>query len=155
MASFNFTRGCVYKVDQNGERGGSGSNMVQLEPSIQSDDDSPVILTGVQLNDQDLVLPVVTLDGFRIMYTFGEDFGSLNIVGMALLGAAGSNGTAIKNVQNWFTANRVSRKEDTISVSLGGGGSYEVYVTGLTIAEADTNFHIQPFVIVGRIAVAP
>jgi len=89
------------------------------------------------------------------MYTFGEDFGSLNIVGMALLGAAGSNGTAIKNVQNWFTANRVSRKEETISVSLGGGGSYEVYVTGLTIAEADTNFHIQPFVIVGRIAVAP
>jgi hypothetical protein len=114
-----------------------------------------VLISGVQTNEQDLILPVVTLDNFRILYTFGEDFGGFNIVGVALLGSAGGPGEALGDVVAWFAENRVTRKKEAISVSLGGGGSYQVFVSGLSIAEADTEFHIQPFIITGRIAKAP
>ena len=156
MASFEFARGCVYRFDQSGSGGGgSGSSIIKMSPAITSDAESPVLTTGVQINDQDLVLPVVTLDGARILYSFGPAFGSFNIIGTALLGAVGGQGSALGKVSDWFKSNRVSSLEGPISVSLGGGGAYKVFVTGLSVAEADTEFHIQPYVIMGNIAEAP
>lgn len=157
MASFDFARGCVYRVDTSTPGGGdSGSTIIEVSPPISStSSSSPVLLTGVQTNEQDLVLPVVTLDNFRILYTYGEDFGGFNIVGVALLGRAGGTGKALSDVVEWFAANRVTRSETSVSVSLGGGGSYEIFVTGLSIAEADLEYHIQPFIVAGRVAQAP
>jgi len=155
MASFEFARGCVYRIDQSGTGGNSGSSIVKLTPSFPSAADSPILVSGVQINDRDLVLPVVTLDGYRILYSFGEDFGNFSIVGVALLGAVGGQGKALGGVVDWFKSNRVSRLEEAVTVSLGGGGSYKVFMTSLSIAEADTEFHIQPFMVTGHIAEAP
>lgn len=153
MPSFEFKNGCVIVYDQGS--GGGGSSLISVSPEISSSNESPVLITGVQTNDRDLVLPIVTLDNFRILYTFGQDFGDFNIVGIALLGAAGTGGDALKSVVSWFKANRVTNKQSPVTVSLGGGGSYEVFITGLNIAEADTAFHLQPFIIAGRIAKVP
>jgi hypothetical protein len=151
MATFELTRGCVYRVGNY-----SQGTVIQIEPAItSSNEDSPVLITGVQTNEQDLVLPVMTLDNFGIMYTFGEDFGGFNIIGLALLGSVGGVGDALANVVEWFKENRVTTLQDAISVSLGGGGAYKVFVTGLSIAEADTEFHIQPFIVTGRVAKSP
>lgn len=156
MATIKFTRGCVYQFDPSSGGGGSGApSIIKVSPPISKYGESPVLLVGVQTSEQDLVLPVVTLDNLKIMYTFGEDFGAFNIIGTALLGSAGGNGDALGSAVKWFAANRVTRKKAPIQVSLGGGGSYQIFVTGLNIAEADTEFHIQPFVITGQIAKAP
>jgi len=134
---------------------GGGSSLVNVSPDINSSNDSPILLTGVQVGDRDLILPIVTLDNFRILYTFGQDFGDFNIVGTAVLGASGGSGDAIKNVVSWFKTNRVTNSQSTVTVSLGGSGSYEIFVIGLSISEADTGFHTQPFMIAGRIAKVP
>jgi len=155
MATIKFTRGCVYQFTPSGSAGGGGSSIIKVSPPISSYGSSPVLLVGVQTSEQDLVLPVVTLDNFKLLYTFGEDFGAFNIIGTALLGSVGGNGDALGKVIKWFSANRVTRKKNPIQVSMGGGGSYKVYVTGLNIAEADAEYHIQPFVINCIIAKAP
>lgn len=153
MASFHTARGCVYRVDSGS--GGSGSPIIRVSPNIESGDDSPVLLTGVQTADQDLVLPVVTLDGAKILYTFGEDFGQFGIVGVCLLGMAGGTGRALGALVEWFSQHRVARSQESVSVTLGGGGAYRIFITSLNIAEADTEYGIQPFVVSGMVAKAP
>lgn len=113
-----------------------------------------ILIQGLSLEDKDVVLPVVTLENHRILYSFGAEFGSVGIIGMILLGeAGGGGGEAFKKVVDYFNSKRVSAdKGSAVDVTGPGGAGWKVYITGLSVSEPDPQLHIQPFVLIGQIA---
>jgi hypothetical protein len=150
MANFLSSRGCIYKYTPADGAGKGFYDLQQLRANVPD-----CLLVGVDLNDVDIVSPVATLDGKRILYTFGQGFGDVRISGELLLGPAGSQGAAnIGKLVKWFNAARVSQLKRGISLSVGSSG-YKVYVQQMSIAQMDPELHVQPFGIVAMIADPP
>jgi hypothetical protein len=150
--SFIAARGCVYKVSSGN---GGSKGFYDIRPAISSTSgNSPVVIEGVDLTDQDIVAPVATVDNFKVIYTAGTDFGQVRINGLCLLGSVddANAGQAFAAISSYFNANRVSRKKAPISVSLPGGNAYNVYLTGLAVGQPDTQFNIQPFTLFGLLS---
>jgi hypothetical protein len=122
--------------------------LYKLAPGLTGDDTSPIIWTSVETQDQDIVYPVVTIGNKKILYTFGEDYGSARIGGMCLLGNAGAG--SIDKVTAYFKNYRVSKRKLPITVSI-GSQAYRVYLTGLAIGSPEPAFNIQPFVLIGTL----
>jgi len=151
--SFLSTRGCVYKYTAAGA--GSGAGLFDLNPGFPSGNaSSPILLTGVDITDQDIIFPVVTVENFKVIYRFGTDYGSVRITGVCLLGAVGTKGggSSFSSAKAYFDRNRVSNRKTPIQVSVPGTNAYNVYLIGLNIGEPDPAFNIVPFAYLGTIA---
>lgn len=151
--SFLSTRGCVYKFTYSGS--GSGAGLFSISPNFPSGDaSSPILIDGIDLTDQDIIFPVVTVENFKVIYTFGSDYGSCRIMGSCLLGAANVAGAggSFGRVMRYFETNRISKKKAPIMVSMPGSKAYNVYLTGLNVGQPDANFNIQPFAFMGIVA---
>ena len=142
--SFYGARGCVYRTGS-----GSRTSMYKLSPSIsKGSEDSPVLIQGVSINDKDIFYPVTTVERAKIIYTAGSDFGEVSITGICLLGDAekSAGGKSLKDVEQYWAGNRISKKKAPIRLSIAGNKAYIIYLVGLQIGEADPEYHIQPFV---------
>lgn len=144
MAVLVPSKGCVYRPVR---RGGVGS--YAIDGLSVGSPDTPVLIVGGDLRDQDVTLPVTTLNKLKILYTFGEGFGDAAIQGVALLGPGGRGD--MERVISWFQRSRVTAGGKGVNFSF-PGGAYRIYVTSLGLAAPDTEYHIQPFVIYGYIA---
>lgn len=142
-------KGFFHKYTPSNASGAGGEGFFTVD-GLSEDD---VLIQGVNVEDKDVVMPVVTLENFRILYSFGADFGSIGVIGAILLGEAGGGGPGFNKVRQFFEDKRVSKAGDsTVKVTGPGGSGWEVYMTGLSMGEPDPQFHIQPFVLVGQIA---
>lgn len=153
MAILAPCRGNVYKVDPTSGGAGGGKGFYKIEGLDSSaSDGSALLVNSVVLNDRDVVLPVITLENTRILYTFGADFGDISVTGLLLLGkAGGGGGQVLSDLIKFFKTNRVSEKKSVVSVT-GPSSSWNMFVTGLVVQEADPQIHAQPFQIVGKLA---
>ena len=151
MTSIFPSRGCVFAFKQ----GGSSAGFFALNPSISSPTTSPVLILGASLEDPDVLVPRSTLDGFRIVYSFGPGFGSVNILGVALLGNENGGGKGFASVMQWFQQNRASAKKKPVQLSLPGKVSYNVLISGLAVGQTDPRFNTQQFMLGGIIAETP
>ncbi len=142
------SKGCVYLPK--GTRAGSG--FYSLNPTLRGSAESPILIDGVDSNDQDIVFPVTTIDKKKYLFVLGQDFGNITISGVALLGRAESGGAAFRTIVSYFNSKRVEAGNRPITVSMPGGVSQKVYLTGLTIGKPDPQFHIQPFQFRGMVA---
>ena len=148
--SFLSTRGCVYKFTYSGSGGGPG--LFSINPGFPAGNAaSPILLDGVDLADQDIVYPVVTVENFKVIYVFGKDYGSANIRGTCLLGSSNASGGSFSRVVQYFEENRISNSKKPIQVSV-GQKAYNVYLVGLVIGQPDPTFNILPFSFIGTIA---
>lgn len=143
-------RGHVYRVVAAGAANFASSAGFRLEPDLSGGIDSPVLLQSVTIEDKVVNLPVVTLDGVRILYVFGKAWGDISVGGLALLGAGGS-GSALADVVGWFKANSVENEDKVVSVSLPGGVAYKFYATALSIGDPDPEYQFFPFTVYGKI----
>lgn len=151
MAILAPSRGCFFKI--NPESGGAeGSGFYKVEGLTSPADSSAILVNGVHIKDDDVVMPVITLENTRILYSFGANFGEVTVTGSILLGKAGSAGDALKTLLDFFKSNRVSEKKDTITVSGPPGASWKLFLIGMQLSEPDPQFHIQPFSLIGNIA---
>ena len=142
---FASSRGCVYAPNS---RGGQGSYAV--EGLDRGSAESPILILGADLKDSDIVLPVSTLNGIKIIYTFGEAWGDATILGLALLGSGDSS---LKRLTSWFKGKRSSAGESAQTVNLSTpGGPYKLYIHAFGLAQPDEKFNTQPFMIYGKIA---
>lgn len=119
---------------------------------LTSSPDNPVLIQGAQLTDSDLVLPVTALGNIKILYTLGQRFGDVQIIGSVLAGTVEGNGAAFGTVYQFFQKSRVTALKDSVKLSIPGGQAYRVYIVGLGLAEPDPQFHVQPFLLHGMIA---
>lgn len=151
MSTFLSSRGCIYEVPA----AARGDGFYKLTPSIPSSADSPVFIQGVELQDNDVVSPVVTLENFKVLYRFGEAFGNATVYGDILLGPAAGKATGVTRLIDYFAANRISKKGTPVSISMPGGKAYRIYLNGLVIGRVDPELHIQSFLISAIIAEPP
>ena len=142
------SRGCIYSFSE----GINNSGFYRLSPGIASSLTAPVLILGCSLHDPDTLVPVATLDNFKVIYNFGKGFGQVNILGMALLGNETSSGEGFAGVVSWFNKHRTSELEDTVKLSLPGGVAYNIFVSALAVGQTDPKFNTQQFMIGGIVA---
>ncbi len=139
------SRGCVYLAGD----GGPGSGFYQLDPPLRGEKDAPIILEGADGLDEDIVNPKVTLGGRKILYVFGEDFGSVAINGLALLGTSDKRGAVFRKVASYFKEHRVHKSRTPVSLSYPGDVAQKIYLTQMIVSRPDPEFHIQVFQLKG------
>ena len=113
----------------------------------------PVLFTGVQISQQDVVGRTLCMDNIKILYSFGRNFGDVAITGEILLGNfddASKAQTTIKNFSDFFWQYRVSNYLLPVTVSL-LKETYLVYLEGLSIGAIDPQTHIMPFMMHGTL----
>ena len=140
-------RGCVFNVEAD------SSGWYKLD-GLTGDQDYPILITGAQTADRDLVLPVTALGNLKLLYTLGSRFGDVQVRGAVLAGPAITNGSVVGDVIDWFDTSRVSKSGTTVNLSVPGNKGYKMYVTGLGLADPDAEFHVQPFIVYGLLASA-
>jgi len=144
MDDLSICRGNVFRT-------GKGTDTFKLSPELAGTDSSPILLQSISVSDKVIHLPVVCLDGTRIVYVFGRDFGDISVGGLALLGKGGV-GDALTKVVSYYKANSVEDGSDTkVSVSLPGSSSYKFYLLGLTIQDPNPEMQYFPFMLSGKI----
>lgn len=110
---------------------------------------TPILIMGIELSQQDIVSPVSCLGNVKIFYTFGQAFGNVMIRGEMLLGPLGSvQSDGVRLLSDFFNQQRVSnlKKATTFSIAQ---TAYQMYMTGLQIGQVDIEFHVLPFVFTG------
>jgi hypothetical protein len=141
---FYACRGSVVQVT------GAKANGYSIDPFMTGTTESPVLLSGISLNTNDIISPLVTLDGYKILYSFGKGFGDVRIILTVLLGAYASGfGNGLKAVIEYFNTYRISSTDKPVKVSLGENIAYSAYLTGLAVGEVDPKFNIQHIIIGG------
>ena len=135
--TFLAARGCVYVV---GDRR-AGIYRVEGLSDIQGH----VLITSVSPVEADLVLQHISINGKKILYTTGSDFGGLSIIGEVLLGAEESD--IMARVEQWFNQVRIGNSDNPVNVSVGGEAKKAYMVTfgwGEANPELNTvNFSVQ------------
>lgn len=140
-SSFFPASGCVYAPT------GTGTGAYAVS-GIKSQ--VPVLITGAALTDSDIITPKICLNGKRIIYVFGRDFGDVAVMGLALLGEGGS--AAFANLRANVDSRRLSAGGSGatyLSTPLGG---YRLFIVGFGLSAPDADYQIQPFVIHGKLA---
>ncbi len=150
MAILTPCRGNVYKVNPVEGADDTGFYRVDGLEAKKGPGDA-LINMSVRPAKNDLVLPVITLENTRILYSFGANFGNITISGMLLLGKSGEPGQCLKTLIDFFDSNRVSKSSSSINVS-GPSSSWKVFLTGLEVGEGDSVNNTQSFAMTGVIA---
>ena len=162
MNSFLASRGCVYRVP--GDSSKKGMYNVQANGVDMGHDtgNTPVLISGVQVEERDIVAPVITLGSKKFLFVFGQGFGELSVMGQILLGPDGATTDGIRILSEFFEANRISnpaiqKQEDgpTISISMPGKVAYKSYLVGVMYSPPDAETHIMPFALACLIADPP
>lgn len=139
---FGSTRGCVIKHVNN-----SGTGGYELEGFDFRDSPYPVIIRNVQLTDNDIILPVSTLDGKKILYAFGADFGDMQIMGTVFLGPVGETTPGLRPIVDFFNSNAVGRASEprALTLSMPGNVAYKIFLKSLTVQAADPDLNLHDF----------
>lgn len=149
MEIFAASKGCVYVPNPQ-----NGAGSYAIEGLGRGSSDSPILILGSNLQDADIVLPVSTIDGEKIFYTFGRGWGDVAVLGTVLLGNSNNVNNGLKTVTQWFESKRATSNPDSAPmVNLSTpGGPYKLFVHALGLGQPDPAFNIQPFMVYGKIA---
>ena len=113
----------------------------------------PVLFTGCQISQQDVVGRTLCMENIKILYSFGRNFGDVAITGEILLGNfddASKAQTTVKNFCDFFWTYRVSNYLKPVTVAL-LKETFLVYLEGLSIGTIDPQTHIMPFMMHGTL----
>lgn len=142
------SKGCVYLVDRSEGNTAGYYSIEGLETGGKGP--SVILIDDIKSEASDIINPVVTLGGGKMLYRFGSDFGAMSIVGAVLLGPSASGTTGVEaysNLIEFFEANRVSAKKEPTALSLPGGVARKVHLYSMTIGDTDPVFHVAQFMI--------
>ena len=148
-------RGAFYQVSLAQNAAGASKAFYDVDNLTinpdQTSPQSPILLTGVQFRDSDIVGRVPCLNNYKVYYSFGQNFGDISIAGEVFLGPLGGVKTdGVNRLRNFFAKYRVSVYNKPIMVSI-VDKAYYVYLEGLQIMAIDAMFHIMPFVMFGTL----
>lgn len=121
---------------------GSLSSILEKGP----ENGSVVLVSNIDLSEQDLPLPIVGTDDYRVLFQFGRDFGTLSIVLTVYMGAVDGPCKAkdkiLAEVIQAFEQIRLSARPTPISVSIAGGKAYKCYPIKISIGQADPVYNM-------------
>lgn len=108
----------------------------------------PILLTGVTIGQRDIVGQAACLENQKVFYTFGQNFGNIQITGEILLGAladAKAQDEGIQTLREFFANYRVSVFKKPVAVTISRNEAVFAYLVGLDIGNLDAEFNILPF----------
>jgi len=108
----------------------------------------PILLTSVTLGQRDIVGQAACLENQKVFYTFGQNFGNIQITGEILLGAladAKAQDEGIQTLREFFANYRVSVFKKPVAVTISRNEAVFAYLVGLDIGNLDAEFNILPF----------
>lgn len=110
---------------------------------------SIALIGGVDFIDKDIAITVTCTDDYRLLYSFGKDFGSCTIAGTVFLGskACGGGSSALGKLVGAFNSDRLSNKKSPLQLSIAGAKAYPVYVIQLELKNVDTKMNSVDFAI--------
>ena len=153
MTSFFPSRGCVYTFSQSGA---SPKGFYALQPALTGADGSPILLTGIAIEEKDIVAAKVTMSGYKVLFSFGPDFGNAVISALVLLGSPDAGaGQGLGAAINYFETNRVSKNQTPITASLPGNVAYMIYLTSLAVGDPDPKYNVLPIRFTGIVPSLP
>jgi hypothetical protein len=138
---FTVPKGCVQK--QSVYTGGQSG--FELEGAPKGDEARPIIIRNCNFSTEDIILPVSTLSSEKILYTFGQDFGQLQILGTVFLGTAGEGTPGLGPIIDFYNEKRVDVSKTPVFFSMPGEVGYAVYITSLVISQADPDLNTHDF----------
>lgn len=112
---------------------------------------APILLTGVDIQQNDVVSRMPCLNNIKVFYSFGQNFGDISVSGEAFLGSLGNlNLEGYNLLVRFFRTYRVSNYLLPINISV-AKNPYQFYLTGMKIGQIDPDMHILPFVFIGTL----
>ena len=132
------------------------SRFISTQVTTTTDPDSsvpPVLITGIDFNQMDITSEMPCLNNVKVFYSFGQNFGQVQITGEVLLGPLGQtlqHNRGFKLIYDFFHKHRVSRSRLPIAISI-ASESYFVYLKGLKVGQIDPGYHIMPFALFGTL----
>ena len=145
MAStFEVCTGKVFEFQSVAGSGGVG--FYKVSPDITVGAGARCFVTGLPLNYQEIVQPVVSMNDRRMLYTFGSAWSEGQISLLLLLGEASTRGQAVNDVISWYEENRVGILQGPVQASSGGEGR-EVFVVGMQMGAANPEINTQQMTI--------
>lgn len=96
------------------------------------------LIDSINYMEEDITLPITAIDDNRVLYSFGKNFGVLNIVGTVYLFGCSSLSNQLTRIQNAFNRNRVSNSKSPKDISA-IGLKCKVYYDRLEFSGADTD----------------
>ena len=138
--TFLAARGCVYVV------GEKKAGIYRVEGLSDIQGGGHVLINSVNPVEKDLVLQHISINGKKILYTTGRDFGGLSITGEILLGSEESD--IVSRVEQWFEQVRIGVSDEPVNVSTGGEAK-KAYLVVFGLAEVNPEFNTVGFTVQG------
>ena len=114
---------------------------------------TPLLITNITIGQSDIVSQIPCLNNVKVFYSFGQNFGQVQITGELFLGALGADDIAItgyKRLTDFFDQNRVSKGSVPIKISIARKG-YFMYLVGMSIMRIVEDMHVLPFALFGTL----
>lgn len=153
MIAMSLARGCVYTYRT---AGNNTTGFFALSPGLTGAEGSPVLISGINIDDSDILSPMPTLSNFRVLYSLGPGFGNVRVNLNVLLGSnASGRGAGYRAVSDYFSANRVSATNAPIKAAMPGGSGLKFYLQSINTGDPDPVFNTMPVSLGGVLAGLP
>lgn len=127
------------------------ANAASVPPISPDLKNFPILISGIATTQTDIVSLMSCLSNVKVIYTFGQNFGTVAIRGEVLLGPMGiSYKQGVQQIEDYFWQNRVSVTGQPIKFSI-CDNAFFAYLTGLEIHDVIVEFHVLPFAIYGTL----
>ncbi len=113
--------------------------------------ESPILVQGASLEKFESVFKTNTLEGTRVLYSFGSQMGNVTVALQLLLGEYKGTSDAWRNLLAYYKANNVSTTKKPIKLSMPGNTSCEFFLVGMRMSPPDPNFNIAQASLTGII----
>ena len=114
-------------------------------------DESVVLVQNVSIAKAAITVPVVGVDKKRLLYSFGENFGTVRITATVLTGGTEYKATEPKGLLDTWDQESVVGKKEPVNLKW-AGTEVKVYVTGITVAGSDPQYGTVKLEIAATIA---
>jgi len=108
-----------------------------------------VPVTGFALELQGNYQFLHTVNEFIYLYVFGDRIGELVLTGMGFFGdvCPGTLGAGVCELLDFYKENRVAKRPDPVSVSMGDCGTFLAFLTGMRIEIAKPETSVAQWVL--------
>ncbi|MFC1453590.1 hypothetical protein ACFLQL_00230 [Verrucomicrobiota bacterium] len=139
----NYNRGCAMRIAYD-TQGGLGCQLVGTSslPSSQSD---PFIISGFSFNKEEGIGVNKCFKDMNFVYTFGDSL-EQSILTVKIVGMMSNDSTVLSTLQKFYTANRISATDKTLTLNYGStASSLQGYLLGISSSTLSADYLLQTF----------
>ena len=98
-----------------------------------------ILIQNIVFNDNDLNTPIVALNDKRMLYSFGKNFGHVQVQGTIYNSKCQGSPdfTSLKNMYDTFCKERVSESLGTMMLSVASGFKCDLFLTDFALNNAN------------------